>query len=521
MTDNCYSIRRDCEAGPVPPATAGESVSGNGRSRTERGIAERPSRAIFWWALLVIFAAFFAANHDVYVSRADAFTGTEDDMEQQAEGGNLLRRTAFLGLAGFGLVCLLLPVPDADGRSRRRPSLSSDFGRERERSAIGAPLGVLFGVFLAWCAASVLWADVPSMTMRRCLVLGCLVLGAAGIVRQLTRRELLHLAWIIPAAGLMIGISTELALGTFKPFTGDYRFAGTLHPNSQGLSLAAMCLAAFCLARESNWRQRRYLVVLGVGLVFLVLTKSRTSFAGVVIALVVLATVRTASGLKWSVGLAGLGSVCAAALVVLLFGIDVERELTDVALLGRKEQAASLTGRKPIWTILSDYVTQRPLVGYGYDSFWTPDRIETVSSELQWGVREAHSAYLDILLSVGVIGACLLAAVVLYALSKSWRNGQGVPECQKTGIGNQTSQIRTAANVPSFDLLLGLLIFGLINACTESGMIMPMFVPFLVVCGFLQLAAAESFARRTGRPLFAVELVHGSAVAVPVRDRLR
>jgi len=428
------------------------------------------SRPFFWWALGVVFLAFFLANHDVTVSTAEAFTGSVDEMEEQAVGGNLLRRIAFLAIAGLGLIGLMTSVQREDLKTPQ-----TGFGL----------LGVLMFAFFGWCLLSLFWSDDPTMTLRRVVVLGCLLTGALGIVRQLSLRELLHLAWIVPAAGLAVGFGAELALGTFRPWSAGYRFSGTLHPNSQGLSLAAMCFATFCLARDAGRREDRrayrgrYWSLFAVGLLFLVLTKSRTSFAGVMLAVTLLATLRTASGWKWSVGLASLWTVSTAALCIMLFDVDVERQLTGLALLGRTEQAGSLTGRLPIWETLLEFVRQRPLVGYGYGSFWTPDRIDTVSSELQWGVREAHSAYLDTVLGVGLVGGMLLLLTIFTGLWKA---------CEQ--------YLRTGH--PLFGFVFAMLVFGLINGCTESGMTMPMIVPFLVVCGLLQTATVAVLVPNAG-----------------------
>ncbi|MFQ5730470.1 MAG: O-antigen ligase family protein [Planctomycetaceae bacterium] len=461
------------------------------------------SRPMFWLTLAVVFGAFFLADHDLSVSQSDAFTGTADEMEQQAAGGNALRRASFLAIAGLGVLGLLLPAYAERGQRGTTGSGSDDGHRRAEPFAIHNPrtairpgvLALLIAALAGWCLLSVLWSDMPSMSLRRCIVAGCLLVGAVGIARQLSLRELVHLAWIIPAVWLAIGVSAEIRLGTFRPWSGEYRFSGTTHPNTQGLSLATMCFATFCLAREGRWKKRGYLVVCGIGLLFLVLTKSRTSFAGVLGALTLLLTMRTASGTKWSVGLFAVWSVATAALFVLLFNVDVGEQLTHLALMGRKEQSASLTGRMPIWTVLADFVSQRPIVGYGYESFWTPDRIDAVSTELQWGIREAHSAYIDTVLSVGLVGAGLLLLTVFTGLRSA------AQRYLKTGH-------------PSFGFLFAVCVFGLINAFTESGMTMPMFVPFVAVCGFVQLARLRP---ANAGPLFNLEMAHTSLLDGPAR----
>lgn len=128
-----------------------------------------------------------------------------------------------------------------------------------------------------------------------------------------------------------------------------------------------------------------------------------------------------------------------------------------------------LTGRIPIWTELLPFARQRLLTGYGYDSFWTPDRIDIVSGDVQWGLREAHSAYLDATLSVGLVGMLTLVGIVLAGLFRS------AQRYLKTGDVN-------------YCFLFGLLTLGLIDSVTESGMLMTGFMPFVALCGLGRLA---------------------------------
>lgn len=414
-------------------------------------LVPRPNqhRPVFWLTFCLLLPAFFLTEHSATISLADAYTGTADQMEMDAAGGNVIRRIVFLGLAGWGALMLLLP-------SERRLRMSGG-------------IGLCILGFAGWAFLSIFWSVDSSMTIRRCLAMGCLLTAALGIARQLSTQELLRLGWLIPLTTLFVGVAAELALGTFHPHTGSYRFAGTLHPNTQGMYLASLCLAAFCWCRESGWRQLGPLSLLLIGFSFLVLTKSRTSAAGFLVAVTLLLTLRTRSSVKWMTGFASAWVVAVAALTVLLSGIDVKQELTELALLGRQEQAESLTGRLPIWTELQTSVEQRPLTGFGYDTFWTPDRIETVSSTLHWAIHEAHSAYIDTLLSVGLIGLLILLTGVVVGIRAASRR-------------------YLAEGEPLYGFLFGLFVFGLINGFTESGMTMPMFVPFLCVCGLASLA---------------------------------
>ena len=406
-------------------------------------------RPLWWITLGIVALAFFVTDHDVRVSVVEAFTMTADEMLDTAGGGNARRQLAFLSLAAVGIY-------DLARRSEQTFRLSG-----------GLAACVLF--FVAWCTASIVWSVEPGMTLRRVVVMLCCVLAAAGVARQLTPRELCQMALVLSTGFLLMGIAAEIALGAFRPWSGDYRFSGSLHPNTQGMNLAALCLSAFCLSRSSERHRSLYLGLLAFGFVFLVLTKSRTSTAGVVASLALIwsldvsirANVLAWLGFGWSLGMA--------ALVVMIAGIDIEEELSRVMLMGREEEASSLTGRLPIWTELTYYVLRRPFFGHGFDSFFNAWQIDEITRTLQWPIREAHNAYIETLLTVGAVGlAALLAAVVL--------------AMRRSGLAFLRNRD------PAYAYFFGMFAFGLMNAGTESGMVTPLMVPFLNGCAICHLA---------------------------------
>lgn len=74
----------------------------------------------------------------------------------------------------------------------------------------------------------------------------------------------------------------------------------------------------------------------------------------------------------------------------------------------------TLTGRTIFWQALILKINQRPLLGFGLSSFW--HGLEGPSADIihlaNWSVPNAHNGFLDLVLSLGVIG--LLVFVVGY-----------------------------------------------------------------------------------------------------------
>jgi len=322
--------------------------------------------------------------------------------------------------------------------------------------------------YLAWATTSVLWSVNPGMTCKRLAVLMFCILAAVGFVRQFRPRDVVLMAMVISGVYLLVGVGTELALGTFRPWSSGYRFAGTVHPNSQGAHLAILCLASFCLAQSAT-RGRPWLWTLfAVGIVFLLLTKSRTACAGLAIALAALWFINVSRRTQVLTALTAAFVICATILTGTLFGIDLDDKIVETIMLGRQEESEALTGRIPIWTELLGYVRARPLQGYGYESFWTTKHIEAVSDEMQWPLREAHNAYIDGTLSVGLIGVATFLAVV------------------SLGLRRAAAAYRDTGD-PGFAFTSCMLVFGLLSACLESGMMSPSFATLMAGSGVVQL----------------------------------
>jgi len=76
--------------------------------------------------------------------------------------------------------------------------------------------------------------------------------------------------------------------------------------------------------------------------------------------------------------------------------------------LGRSKD---LTTRVPMWEMLLAFDTN-PLIGVGYESFWSGDRISRIWQQYP-GIIQAHNGYLDMYLNVGLIGLMLFLIAVV------------------------------------------------------------------------------------------------------------
>ncbi|MFN0018648.1 MAG: O-antigen ligase family protein [Pirellulaceae bacterium] len=418
----------------------------------------------FWLTAGVLGFLFFMTNHDVFVSRLPDYAHYDDSVISVAVGTNFLRRIGFFLLGGLGIWFAFL--------SRRTPWKFNPW--------IALPM---LG-YVAWCCASVLWSVEPGMGFKRVITLLCFYLCALGIGRRFEMRDLCWLTFVIIAGYLAIGFAVELALGTFRPWESGHRFSGTMHPNSQAAHLTLMCLAAFALAPGEPKRRYWLYAAVAIGLVFVALTRSRTNLAGALVALVAIGALRSSLKTKliftYSAVLAGLIGV----FLLMLVGKDPLTQLYEGAMLGREDDVASLSGRGFIWPICWEFIGQRPWLGYGYGSFWTPSRIELFLDELQFSMFEAHNGYLELLLGTGIVGCGLYVASLFTSLVSSAKSAITLRDSNST-------------------LLFGTMVFAFIYANSESGMMGVNLVTILMTSQMLNLALRPSAARQ-GEPCAAI-----------------
>lgn len=420
----------------------------------------------FWYALLAIGLGVLMNEHKLGFSRMEDFAHGEDALLDGVGGGNMLRRLTFFWLGGVGLVLFHhsfnLPW-------RFKPLLI-----------------VAFSLPLLWSWISILWSIDPSMCLRRLIVRTCCAVAMIGIGRMFTMREICWLAFLVLGGCISIGVLAEMAHGTFRPWSGSYRFSGTQHPNPQGMYLAAWCFSGAALLGTD--KKHRWLLVAGIlaGFALLLLTKSRSATAALVITAAAVLLLQTTLRFKLIAGLGGGWILAVAILLIWLSQIDALRQLGEAALMGRKEESDTLSGRNFIWPLAQHFISQRPWYGHGFESFWTADHVQFIADELQFPVVEAHNGYLEVMLSTGRIGLGLHLFAVLMGIVYSSR------ALWKTG--DLTCGFITAV-----------LIYSLLSACFESTMFGIFFVTLIAWAGVAHLA----FGGREESPELVAPLQHG------------
>ena len=123
------------------------------------------------------------------------------------------------------------------------------------------------------------------------------------------------------------------------------------------------------------------------------------------------------------------GLIVAITLALLLLLLQLGLWYNADLLLGVFGKDSTLTGRTDIWLATLDLIKQKPLLGWGYMATWVPTDPQTAAiwEEFRWPVPNAHNAYLDVTLQLGLVGLGLLLTIIAVA----WQRAQA---CCKRGV---------------------------------------------------------------------------------------
>lgn len=92
------------------------------------------------------------------------------------------------------------------------------------------------------------------------------------------------------------------------------------------------------------------------------------------------------------------------------------------ALLGALGKSEDATGRLEIWRAVWGLASERPVLGWGWVSYWAPwaAPFDTLAERKGVLYLQAHNAFLDVWFQLGVVGLVLFAALAASTLWRSW-----------------------------------------------------------------------------------------------------
>ena len=380
--------------------------------------------------------------------------------------------------------------------------------------------------FLALAAASLTWSHYPGVTAVGLLTMLMGTLVALAIAAGFSWRQFARvfdhvLRWVIGLSllfELFVAVVLRRGLLPLMPqpgvnaadfelipsmlywSTGSLLAGGRIQGivgNSNNLAILALFALIVIAVRLADGATRRawalaWLVLAGA--VLLLADSATVTIALVAVVLIALSVLalRHATSERTPVVASGVIAVVVAAVVTA--GVIGREWIFD--LLGRSDD---LTGRIGIWESVVELAAQRPTAGWGWAGFWMPwaDPFDTLA--FVQGVRQlqAHNAWIDLWLQLGIIGVVFFAVLVLRTLTRAWWLAVDQPHTH-----GRLATARTGVAMLPLLLLVALLV----QSATESRL--------LTEFGWILLVL---IAAKTKAPSAAARAEHAAAVRVSER----
>jgi O-antigen ligase len=350
------------------------------------------------------------------------------------------------------------------------------------------PLTIIMWGYVLSTAVSALYSQYPTLAFARAVQLVIIatviqLLANEGGLQSFSR--LLH-GWVV-----LLTVSIIAGLLYVAPTTGpqEGRFTWlSVHSVSAGSMLALSVPVLFGLwiaagRRALPWPRWVYGSLFAVHLVFLLLTRTRGSIGGALVAIAVMAWLSSGRKLKPELV---LGSLVVAGALALAVGRQVLEFLTRGESV---DQIGTFNRRTEIWSLAWDSFLEHPVFGLGFNSAKGVFFDET-------GLGGAHNAAINVMIDVGLVGLAWWLALIIGAIVVL-RRLQAVERRSPVLLLGASGTARS-----DHLILIGVFTAMLVNSITTEGLgagVNVSAIWLFVVCAWLTILDRDQRAVRSAR----------------------
>jgi exopolysaccharide production protein ExoQ len=288
--------------------------------------------------------------------------------------------------------------------------------------------GWVIALFL-YCFISIAWSDFPLRSFKQWIkilghpIMGLIVLTEPDPIEALKRLMKRCAYVVVPVSILWIKYYPRLGQ-SYSPWGAQMNTGIAIHKNLLGADCLLLGFFFFWYLlqtwkTERNTQRRNELRLIAgflIGIWWLLLkAHSATSNVCLFVAILMVVFVGIRSVNKNLIGTYMLAVLVIFASLELTFGVSGDLSET----LGR---GSGLSGRTELWTQLLKLDTN-PILGTGFESFWMGERLERLEGIFFFIPNEAHNGYLEIYLSLGLIGLSILIGLIIATF---WRIRAGL-----------------------------------------------------------------------------------------------
>ena len=421
-------------------------------------------------------------------------SGLASDSSQN--GPSLAARAFVFAVVLLEIGLMALGTPNADQRSGSALAeilwavmyavAIAGLVRTRERTIELLRRSPLIVAFVLLAIVSTMWSIDPAITLRRSLGLAGTTACAYFIVSRFTLEQFLDVYGDVVALVAVLSLIVIVAapdLGIMQvEYPGSWRGVFN-HKNLFGLFL---CTGMFTLvarnSRNGRWRSPAEWALLALCLFEFVRAGSITAAIALMLCLGVMSLRYAAQAFRHYRLIIG-AIVAVAGVIWTAFWLTATSPAIILSAIGRN---ATFTGRTGLWPMAWHAITQRPLLGYGYDVFWEPTGYAAryIAASIGWQPPHAHDGFLDVTIDLGVCGLILLGWVLVSAIRTAGRYAAGSALFARTWpigivayavVSNFTETTLARYNTAAWVLLVAALVYAAPrivegNATAASGM---------------------------------------------------
>jgi len=285
--------------------------------------------------------------------------------------------------------------------------------RRTVRAALSVP--ALIGLLILAILSSI-WADLPGLVLRRTIGLAGATLFGLVLAAQLDFEEQLNVlrrvfriavtltlaAWALgPVLGINIVSGESTTIKGYQVQIEEGAWRGIFnHKNALGAAMAlAILIELSAPVHTMKSKVSRALCITGYACL-LALSHSITSTVSMFLTILFMFSLKAfRHQYRLIVPTLLLLTICSTAVIAL-------NATSITGILGR---SADLSGRVELWHWVGAMILNRPMVGYGFSGFWkgASDYSDVIETRIGWSPEYAHNGYLEITLSLGVVGLFL------------------------------------------------------------------------------------------------------------------
>jgi exopolysaccharide production protein ExoQ len=288
----------------------------------------------------------------------------------------------------------------------------------REALAKLAPIWI----FCSYMLMTALWSVDSNATLVNAIeLLGSTVVGCYLATRYSLSRFIGILSWLFLITILLSAVFLVVFRNHGYSFYGSGAWVGFFPEKNRLGAVMSIGILTFAALYSNTQRPRRFLALLGI-IVSAVLVIGSNSMTSILVVCAV--AVAIGSIAVWCSPRFGVIGKITIIVGIVAAGAAYSSGLTIDTVLGFVGRTPSLSGRDEMWPFVKEAISNRPLLGYGYNAFFRSEiALNFFYSVAAFNNRppfHAHNSFLQILIAGGYIGLLIFLIGLGIALWKSF-----------------------------------------------------------------------------------------------------